>query len=61
MQLGWNSEVAAAQEIAAAQNDLTSNLITTFVVLVSRIMKDNESFCSPILFAKPHPKRHIRP
>ena len=38
MQLGQNSEVAADQEIAALKNDLTSNLITTFAVLVSRIM-----------------------
>ncbi len=43
--------------------------MTTFAVLVSR---DNELFiiiifvlynfkCNSILFAKPHPKRHIRP
>ena len=58
--------MAVAQEIAAAKSDLNSNLMTSFAVLVSRIMKDNELFCSlfkcnPILFAKPHPKRHIRP
>ncbi len=47
------------------KNDLTSNLMTSFAILVSRIMQDNELFCSlfkcnPILFAKPHPKRYIR-
>ncbi len=48
------------------KNDLTSNLMTNFCGSCLEDMKDNESFCSlfkcnPILSAKPHPKRHIRP
>ncbi len=53
--LGQNSEVAVFQEIAAAvKNDLTLNLMANFAVLVSRIMKDNELFCSLLSVIQPN-------